>query len=105
MLAFASDEDVFAFGNLAPFVAVDWFVKIKPETVLDVPPRLKHGHWPKLRWNMLLLDFLDVSSYLTTRICLTQNPTCVMQQEEHSECNGNDRCPKQHPVPASPDQE
>src|SRR5581483_3821545 len=105
VLAFSRHQDVFTFGNLAALVAIDWFVKIKPEAILDVPPGLKHGDWPKLGRNMLLLDLLDVGGYLTTRICLTQNPSRVMQQEEHSECDGNDRRPQEHSMAAPPDQE
>lgn len=59
MLAFASDENVFTFGNLPSFVAIDWLIEIKAETILYVPPSLEHCNRTKLRWNVLLLDIFD----------------------------------------------
>lgn len=59
VLAFPRHQDVFAFGNFTALIPIDWFVKIKAETILDVTTRLENRHRSKLWWDMLLFNLLD----------------------------------------------
>src|SRR4051812_14663757 len=87
---------MFDARNFAPLVALNALIQIEPKSILHVATRLIYRHWAITALEIITFDLLHVGRHLPAGVRLAQDPSSVVQEEEHSKGHGHNRCPQQH---------